>query len=87
MKRFLYRPFVFLAFSLLIQSAAEASVFRTKFNSSSAYLVVEVLDDDLVHFETAQGTGPTGSEPIYLSPMVLKTDYAGLVHFSIRQRN
>jgi alpha-glucosidase len=77
MKQFLYRPFIVLAFSLLIQSVAEATVFRTKFNSSSAYLVVEVLDDDLVHFETAQGTGPTGSEPIYTSPMVFKTDYAG----------
>lgn len=70
-------PLIALALAIAMQSASEAAVFRTRFDSGSAYLVVEVLDDDLVHFEAAQGSGPGASQPIYTSPMVFKTDYAG----------
>ncbi|MDW6003743.1 TIM-barrel domain-containing protein [Vibrio mangrovi] len=59
-------------------SSASAEVFRTKFESGSDYLVVEILDNDLVHFElSAVGNSPSTDSPIYTSPMVLKTDYPG----------
>jgi alpha-glucosidase (family GH31 glycosyl hydrolase) len=63
---------------LAMQSSAYAEVFRKKFNASGKYLVVEILDDDLAHFEfSAIGDGPLTTEPLYTSPMVLKTDYPG----------
>jgi hypothetical protein len=41
-----------------------AHVERVKFQSGSHYLVVEFLDDDLVHFElSALGPGPETSQP------------------------
>ena len=64
-------------------SSGLADVKRKKFSTSSAYLVVEVLDDDLVHCElSAIGSGPSVANPLYTSPMVLKTDYAGPAMFS-----
>ena len=59
-------------------ATARAEVHRAKFTTPSAYLVVEVLDDDLVHFElSALGAGPPLDRPLYTSPMVLRTDYGG----------
>lgn len=40
--------------------AVSAEVQRKKFSTTSAYMVVEVLDDDLVHFEVSGiGQGPS----------------------------
>ena len=62
----------------MVQPVAKAEVFRTQFNTSSAYLTVEVLDDDLIHFEVSSaGNPPAITEPIYHSPMAFKTDYSG----------
>lgn len=67
-----------LTIPLSVQTSARADVFRTKFNTDSEYLVVEILDDDLAHFEfSASGDGPPNNEPLYSSPMVLKRDYPG----------
>jgi alpha-glucosidase (family GH31 glycosyl hydrolase) len=71
-----------VAFAALFCAPAGAQVQRKKFTTSSAYLVVEVLDDDLVHFELAAGSGPPAAQPIYTSPMVLRTDYPGPSSFS-----
>lgn len=61
-----------------MQPFASAEVFRTKINTSSQYLAVEILDDDLAHLEfSARGQGPLMDHPLYTSPMVLKTDYPG----------
>lgn len=68
--------FIALTIPFLAPLAAEASVFRSQFTSGSNYLVVEVLDDDLIHFEMAAGTPPP-TAPLYTSPMVFKTDYTG----------
>jgi alpha-glucosidase (family GH31 glycosyl hydrolase) len=55
-----------------------ADVKRKKFSTPNAYLIVEILDEDLVHFElSAIGPGPSATEALYTSPMVHKTDYAG----------
>lgn len=65
---------------LLFAQAALGAVFRKKYSvtSPNQYLMVEILDDDLVHFEVSQeGSGPSTSDPLYTSPMVYKTNYSG----------
>ena len=70
--------FVVLSKLFVIHSAAQAEIFRTKFKTGSKYLVIEILDNDLAHFElSAIGDGPSIDDPLYTSPMVLKTDYKG----------
>jgi len=55
-----------------------AGVARVRFDAPGRYLIVEVLDDDLVHFElSAKGNGPGVDAPLATSPMVAKTDYPG----------
>ena len=68
---------VILAGFLIAPTVASAQIQRAKFVNSSAYLMVEVLGDSIVHFETAAGQGPAEDQPLYTSPMVAKTDYAG----------
>nr|BAD34980.1 6-alpha-glucosyltransferase [Arthrobacter globiformis] len=59
-------------------AAAPLGVQRAQFQSGSSYLVVEVLDDDLVHFELAGGgTAPGTGSPLFTTPQVAKHDYAG----------
>jgi alpha-glucosidase len=61
---------------------AAGGVIRKKFTTPFAYLLVEVLDDDLVHFEVAAGgSGPALDQPLYTSPMVFKTEYTGPTSF------
>ena len=60
-----------------------ADVQRKKFTIPNAYLVVEVLDDNLIHFElSAIGPGPSEHDRLYTSPMILKTDYLGASTFN-----
>jgi alpha-glucosidase len=70
-----------LAASLAVAAGglpARAEVPRLTVASGGAYLVVEVLDDDLVHFELS-GLLPVagGARPIPVSPQVAKADYPG----------
>jgi alpha-glucosidase len=68
----------FVVVALLVPGLASAAVERRKFTTPNGYLIVEVLDDDLIHFEaSAVGSGPQTSQALYSSPMVFKTDYAG----------
>ena len=56
---------------------------RAKYQSGDQYLAVEILDEDLVHFElSAFGPGGDISQPIYTTPMIAKTDYPGPMQFS-----
>lgn len=65
-------------------AAAPLGVQRAQFTLGSNYLVVEVLDDDLVHFELAGGGTPPGtSTPIATTPQVDKADYAGPEVYSL----
>jgi alpha-glucosidase len=67
-----------LLWVLLPGEPLRAEVQRVKFPSGGQYLIVETLDDDLVHFElSAVGDGPDASVPLYTSPMIDKTDYSG----------
>ncbi|WP_030453286.1 TIM-barrel domain-containing protein [Herbidospora cretacea] len=76
MKRFLVVLTV-LASSFLVALPAQAAVQRVQFTSGSTYLIAEFLDDDLVHFELAQGTSPGTGSPLFTTPQVAKTDYTG----------
>ena len=78
MMRYLSHSAIALSTLLIFPAAARSEVFRSKFNTDTAYLVVEILDDDLVHVETsAIGEGPSTGQPLYTSPMVFKADYPG----------
>lgn len=79
-----FRGFLIISLlTALLPVMAVADVQRAKFSNGSAYLVVEVLDDDLIHFELSTiGSGPTEDTPLYTSPMVFKTEYAGPSDFS-----
>jgi alpha-glucosidase (family GH31 glycosyl hydrolase) len=65
-----------------------AGVYRAKLSFSigwqRGYLVVEVLDDDLIHFAYGAGDGPSVKTPIYSSEMVGKRDYEGPLKASFK---
>ncbi len=62
---------------------AQAAIQPVKITSGGQYLIVEALNDSLIHFElSAIGPGPSTSDPIYSSPMVYKTDYTGPASWS-----
>lgn len=51
---------------------------RVKFQVGQNYLIVEFLDDDLVHFElSGVETNTDLSQPLHTTPMVAKKEYAG----------
>jgi len=56
---------------------ARPGVVRAAFVSGDVRLVVEVLDDDLVHFSLGRATKVSEVAPIPVTPMVHKVDYAG----------
>ncbi|MDD5154503.1 MAG: glycoside hydrolase family 31 protein [Desulfovibrionales bacterium] len=65
-------------FFLIVCNPLYAEVKRVKFSADHQYLIVETLDDDLIHFElSAAGSGPVATVPLYTSPMIHKTDYTG----------
>ncbi|MFI7642523.1 TIM-barrel domain-containing protein [Nonomuraea sp. NPDC049400] len=79
------RALTFLAIlllPLLVAPPARAAVQRVQFTSGSTYLIVEFLDDDLVHFELAAGTSPGTGSPVFTTPQVAKTDYTGPASFT-----
>jgi alpha-glucosidase len=69
--------------SAMGQTAAPATVPRATFIAGQAYLAVEVLDDDLLHFEvSAAGPPPDGSRPLAVTPQVHRTSYGGPSRFT-----
>jgi len=55
-----------------------AEVKRLDFPSNGQYMILEILDDDLIHIElSATGSNPGREEPIHTSPMIDKIDYSG----------
>ncbi len=74
--------FVSLVAMNSIAAEKKHSVTRVKFPTSTMYLIVEILDDNLAHFElSAKLPGPPDTQPIYTTPMVAQTDYSGPKHF------
>ncbi len=66
-----------LLLASLFTAPVHGQVLRTSLTTTSAYLKLEVLDDDLIHVETAAGVPPPDSQPIFSSPMVFRRDYGG----------
>ena len=72
-----------LIFSFLLSilsSPVFAEVKRVKFSNNSQYLIVETLDDDLIHFEfSAQNSDKTSNinTPLSTSPMIYRKNYPG----------
>ncbi|MFG1958211.1 TIM-barrel domain-containing protein [Nonomuraea sp. NPDC049028] len=81
MKRALVLLTVLLG-TFLVAGEARAAVQRVQFTSGSTYLIVEFLDDDLVHFELASGTSPGTGSALFTTPQVAKKDYTGPSSFS-----
>jgi hypothetical protein len=79
LSRQIWRQSLIIPFFLLcLAPSVSAEVHRKKFSTASAYLIVEILDNDLVHFEVSTvGKGPSVDQPLYTSSMVAKTDYHG----------
>ncbi len=73
-----------ILYQFLVSSRREtrAGVNRVVFVSGKNTLVVEALDDDLVHFEYTLQGNVTPDQPIPSTPMVLKTDYPGPKRFT-----
>ena len=72
---------VLLGISLAHVSAGEPQ--RVKYQAGTRYLLVEALDDDLLHVELAAiDAGADASNPIFTTPMIAKSDYAGASTFS-----
>lgn len=66
-------------------SSASSGVYRVTFTANDQYLMVEVLDDDLAHFEVGGGAGI--DEIIWTTPMVAKTDYSGPSSINLPSNN
>lgn len=75
------RWMAFLFFSVHLLFGA---VERAKFHNSAGYVVIEVLDDSLLHVEFSTGGGPALASPLSTSPMVYKTNYAGPASYALR---
>jgi len=57
---------------------AGAEARRVRFSSGSQYVIIEFLDDDLLHLEfSAAGPGPDLSQAVATTPMIDWTSYAG----------
>ncbi len=80
-------------FILILPSIIWADVEHLKFQAEGNYLVMEALDDDLIHFEYGRGSGPSTDKPIKTTDMVCnkddqvpsvvcKTDFSGPTEFS-----
>ncbi len=85
MRNFRCRYLIAPLFGVVLQvfQTAEADVQRAKILSGSQYLIVEALNDNLIHFElSALGPGPSESDRINTSPMIYKTDYTGPTSWS-----
>ncbi len=63
--------------------APAPGVQRMQYASAQASLTIEILADDVVHFEfAAAGAGSVVDAPIYTTPMVVHTDYPGPTRFT-----
>lgn len=66
------------AIAALFALTCQGEVKSKKFTTANAYLIVEVLTDNLAHFEASSAVpGPAAGQRLYTSPMILKSDYPG----------
>lgn len=74
---FLYLIGIIVTAGITLPSIIWADLHRVKYQAAGSYLIVEVLDDDLIHFEFGRGSGPGIDQALVITPMVQKMDYAG----------
>jgi alpha-glucosidase (family GH31 glycosyl hydrolase) len=80
------RIFCLCLFAVLVLfSFTSGDIKWIKQSSQGNYLILEVLDNDLVHFEYGRGSGPEIANQLQISPMVKKNDYSGPTNISISQ--
>lgn len=61
-----------------LRASASNGVQRHRFESAGRYLVIELLRDDLAHFELSERhDGPNPDQGIYTTPMVARQDWDG----------
>ncbi len=59
-------------------STVWAGVGRHTYSSVDGYLILELLDDDLLHLEYGTAAAaPDAAQPVATSPMVFRVDYSG----------
>ena len=68
---------LFCCAALALAAPARAAPERFVLEANGNFLVVEVLDDDLLHLEYGHGAAPAAARPIPTTPMIAKTDYEG----------
>lgn len=78
--------FAYLIFFPLSAQSNPLGVKRVKISNENPYrkyqyIVVEVLDDDLIHVEVGPGEGPSRDKKIQTTPFVGKHDYRGPMKF------
>jgi len=67
----------------VIPTLGGRKVERIKYSAAGAEVVVEVLDDNLMHFEFSTGDGASDADaPLYTTPMVWRRDYPGPSRFT-----
>ena len=65
----------------------EGTSGRVKFQVGDNYLILEFLDDDLLHLELSGVETQTDlSQPLHTTPMIEKTDYSGPSHLTFDGR-
>jgi alpha-glucosidase (family GH31 glycosyl hydrolase) len=74
-----------MSVSAVLGTQGAAGVYRATFEMDGQYLTVEVLDDDLAHFQLSLTSG--GDEAIWTTPMVAKTDYSGPTQIAFPSEN
>ncbi len=65
------------ALTIVAPVSAHAATQRVQFSAAGNYLVVEFLDDDLVHFELGTGAGPGTGTDLVSTDQVAKKSYPG----------
>ncbi len=75
-----------ISLSGAVSAFTDGAVQRLKFDGRDGYAIVEVLDDNLVHVEFGAKQAPKVETPIYSSPMVHRTHFAGPTEY-VREGN
>lgn len=80
-----YTPFFLFFILALVRIQGEH--IHLSFTSGIRYLLIDVLDDDLLHFEVSEERSLPSTNPIYSTQMIDKTNYPGPSFYSAISSN
>jgi len=63
--------------SQVMHSTRHGNIPRVLLVYDDRYVKIEVLSDELIHFESAEGAAPALTAPIYTTPMVAQKEFPG----------